>query len=100
MIHLTRYFGLFPQTDNIDGLYFDLEQGIFTVKQPPKHYITGTNLDLFKKLLGIKFDQINEINITNNMRRDLIDDIITYYKYHFESFSNLKSIDVIRKTII
>ena len=100
LIHLTKYFGLFPQTDNIKGLYFDLEQGVFSVEKPPKHYIGGANLDVFKKLLGIKFDQINDINITNNMRRDLIDDIIAYYKYHFESFSNLKSIDVIRKTLI
>ena len=100
MIHLTRYFGLFPQTENIDALYFDLEQGVFTVDQPPKHYIAGVNLDVFKKLLGIKFDNLNDINITNNMRRNLIDDIIAYYKYHFESFSNLKSIDVIRKTLI
>lgn len=100
LIHLTRYFGLFPQTDNIDSLYFDLEQGVFTVEQPAKHFITGANLDVFKKLLGIKFDEINHINLTNNIRRDLIDDIIAYYKYHFESFSNLKSIDVIRKTLI
>ena len=100
LIHLTKYFGLFPQTENIDALYFDLEQGVFTVDQPPKHYIAGVNLDVFKKLLGIKFDNLNDINMTNNMRRDLIDDIIAYYKYHFESFSNLKSIDVIRKTLI
>jgi len=100
LIHLTKYFGLFPQTDNIEGLYFDLEQGVFRFENPPKHYIAGTNLDVFKRLLGIKFDQLNDISITNNMRRDLIDDIITYYKYHFESFSNLKSIDVIRKTLI
>lgn len=100
LIHLTKYFGLFPQTDNIEGLYFDLEQGVFRFENPPKHYIAGTNLDVFKRLLGIKFDQLNDINITNHMRRDLIDDIITYYKYHFESFSNLKSIDVIRKTLI
>jgi len=100
LIHLTRYFGLFPQTENIDALYFDLEQGVFTDEQPPKHHIAGINLDVFKKLLGIKFDNLNDINITNNMRRDLIDDIIAYYKYHFESFSNLKSIDVIRKTLI
>ena len=100
LIHLTKYFGLFPQTDNIEGLYFDLEQGVFSFEKPPKHYITGSNLDIFKRLLGIKFDHIDNINISNNIRRDLIDDIITYYKYHFESFSNLKSIDVIRKTLI
>jgi len=100
LIHLTKYFGLFPHTDNIDGLFFDLEQGVFSYEKPPNHYISGTNLDVFKRLLGIKFDQVNDISITNNMRRDLIDDIITYYKYHFESFSNLKSIDVIRKTLI
>ena len=100
LTHLTKYFGLFPQTDSIDSLFFDLEQGVFSVEKPLKHYIGGINLDVFKRLLGIKFDQISDINITNNMRRDLIDDIITYYKYHFESFSNLKSIDVIRKTLI
>tara|TARA_B100000886_G_C20339828_1_gene456149 strand:- start:67 stop:780 length:714 start_codon:yes stop_codon:yes gene_type:complete len=100
LIRLTKYFGIFPQTDNNKGLYFDLEQGVFSFEKPPKHYITGVNLDVFKKLLGIKFDRINDINITNNMRRDLIDNIITYYKYHFESFGNLKSIDVIRKTLI
>ena len=100
LIHLTKYLGLFPQTDNIEGLYFDLEQGVFSFEKPPKHYITGSNLDIFKRLLGIKFDHIDNINISNNIRRDLIDDIITYYKYHFESFSNLKSIDVIRKTLI
>lgn len=100
LIHLTKYFGLFPQTDNIKGLYFDLEQGVFSFEKPTKHYIAGGKLDIFKKLLGIKFDHIVEINITNSMRRDLIDDIITYYKYHFESFSNLKSINVIRKTLI
>ena len=100
LIRLTKYFGIFPQTDNNKGLYFDLEQGVFSVEKPPKHYITGVNLDVFKMLLGIKFDRINDINITNNMRRDLIDNIITYYKYHFESFGNLKSIDVIRKTLI
>ena len=100
LIHLTKYFGLFPHNDNIDGLFFDLEQGVFRDEKPPKHYISGANLDIFKRLLGIKFDQLNTINITNNLRRDLIDDIITYYKYHFESFSNLKSIDVIRKTLI
>ena len=29
LIHLTRYFGLFPQTDSIDSLFFDLEHNEF-----------------------------------------------------------------------
>ena len=101
-----KYKGVFNKLQMFDkfrdgeNLYFDLEQGVFSFEKPSKHYITGLNLDIFKRLLGIKFDHINNINISNNMRRDLIDDIITYYKYHFESFSNLKSIDVIRKTLI
>ena len=50
LIHLTKYFGLFPHTDNIDGLFFDLEQGVFSDEKPTNHYISGTNLDVFKRL--------------------------------------------------
>ena len=56
--------------------------------------INGEDLKLFKKLLGMKFEDLNTISISRESRTRILKKIINYYSLHLQMFKTPKSINV------
>ena len=98
LIKLTRYLGFPPDLKNNHYNFFDLEQGLYTNVNSGNYLLKGNELNFFNSILGTNFDDFNQLTMTSMQRKVSLDNIILYYRLHIESFSNIKSLDVLRKT--
>tara|TARA_B100001057_G_scaffold211878_1_gene212291 strand:- start:11452 stop:12180 length:729 start_codon:yes stop_codon:yes gene_type:complete len=94
LIDLTKYMGFYPNTSNYGYPYFDLNNGSFSNKVNSENLILGDDLKMFRNLLKLNFDQIEILSITNKIRKNLLDQLMTYYCIHLQYFNPPKSIKV------
>ena len=85
LIKLSRYFGFFPGSP----------------RQMMAEIDVSTNLSVQLKELGIIFlaDIDSEIQISNKARRNILNIIIAFYQSHFETFSEVKSVKILREVL-
>ena len=95
LLNLSRFLGFYPDLSQSDKPAFNLLEGNFTDATYEKLIITGHELILFKKLLGINFDEIHTISYNKNERQIILRIIIRYFELHLESFKKPKSLDVL-----
>tara|TARA_R110000868_G_scaffold343120_3_gene604147 strand:- start:13753 stop:14472 length:720 start_codon:yes stop_codon:yes gene_type:complete len=97
LLSLTKYFGFYPDTNNMDFLYFDLLEGEF-IKSPSLNAIlSGENLKYFKELLGINFDAIQTIKLNKKNRQELLKTLVLYFELHLQGFRKPKSLAVLNE---
>lgn len=90
---LTCYLGFQPEQVPLMP-YFDMIEGIFCSKKPEhKHFLVKADTEIFYKSLCIDFNQ--QLSISKNEKICLLKNIIEYYKIHFESIGEVKSLDVL-----
>ena len=94
LIELSKYIGFHPNISNENDLYFCLESGTTTKIKPLGGNICGEDLKLFKSLLGMKFEDLNKMNINRESRTRILNKIIDYYSLHLQMFKTPKSINV------
>ena len=94
LIELSKYIGFHPNISNENDLYFCLESGSTTNTKPLGGNICGEDLKLFKSLLGMKFEDLNKMNISKESRKRILNKIIDYYSLHLQMFKTPKSINV------
>lgn len=95
LLHLTKYLGFYPDTTNKDQPYFDLFEGCFLSSPSLNPILEGDSLEVFKKFLGINFDSILSINISNNQRQELLKKLLLYFELHLHGFRTPKSLAVL-----
>jgi DNA repair protein RecO (recombination protein O) len=95
MLGITKHLGFYPDISEMDMPFFEMTEGVFT----PLHAInslTEHETNLFKKLIGLKFD--NDQKIFHVMERQIVLKIlIDYYSLHLDGFRKPKSLDVLRE---
>ena len=97
LIRLTKYLGFYPDTNNIEGSYFDLLEGEFTNTPSLNPVLTGSNLIYFKKVLGINFDKIDTIKMNKINRQELLQSLVLYFELHLQGFRKPKSLAVLNE---
>ena len=87
MLNLSKYLGFFPSTENINAPFFNLETGEFSEKAFNLNiYLTEEKTTILKHLLlGEK------INIPQELKSELLKDIIQYFRLHHYNLSNITS---------
>ncbi len=95
LLEATKYLGFYPDISDIDLLYFEMTEGVFT----PFNAISSLSVhetSLFKKLLSLKFD--SDLKTFHIIERQLLLKIlIDYYSFHLEGFRKPKSLDVLKE---
>jgi len=94
LIELSKYIGFHPNISNENDLYFCLESGSTSNIKPLGGNIFGEDLKVFKSLLGMKFEDLNKMNINRESRKRILNKIIDYYSLHLQMFKTPKSINV------
>lgn len=97
MIRLTKYFGFYPDTNEVDATYFDLLEGKFTNTPSLNPILSGENLYFFKSFLGIKFDEIQSVKMNKTNRQELLKSLVLYYELHLQGFRKPKSLAVLNE---
>jgi len=98
LYQLTKYLGFYPQVDE-NGIYLDLQEGRY-VKYQPNHpfYLSKEKSDLLLEFSGMNFDGRNDPNVTLKDRRELVYDLLNYYKVIFDNFEEIQSVSVLEAT--
>lgn len=99
LYHFTKYLGFYPQLTETPN-YLDLQEGKY-VKYTPNHpfYISKEKSALLLAFSGTKFDEENDPTISLNDRRELLYDLLNYYKVIFENFPDIQSIHVLESVL-
>lgn len=92
LVELTAYLGFYPQIQDKNALSFDLTEGIFTNNKPRTNYLINEDLELFKQVIGIKFD--TNISLSKKEKQLLIKILIDYFCLHLPEFKKPKSLYV------
>lgn len=87
MLNLSKYLGFFPSTENINAPFFNLETGEFSGKVFNLNiYLTEEKTTILKHLLLGK-----KINIPQELKSELLKDIMQYFRLHHYNLSNITS---------
>ncbi|MBT8314134.1 MAG: DNA repair protein RecO [Maribacter sp.] len=97
LIDLTKYLGFYPETTNTSGTYFDLLEGEFTDTRSLNPNISGENLNLFKRFLGINFDTLQSVKMKKTNRNQLLQSLVLYFELHLQGFRKPKSLAILNE---
>ncbi|WP_323787261.1 DNA repair protein RecO [Psychroserpens sp.] len=94
LLNLTQYLGFYPENTNSDAPYFNLSNGLFETQKSNVYSVSGENLILLKRLLGINFDELKTIKISSKQRQSFLTMLLLYFELHLGSFKKPKSLQV------
>jgi len=94
LIELSRFIGFYPNINNENDSFFNLESGSTSATQSIGVNISSNDLTLFKEFLGTEFEDLNSMNTKNESRTRILNYIIDYYSLHLQMFKTPKSINV------
>ena len=97
LMKITHYLGFYPDCTNMNYNYFNLEEGLFESSKNSQYVIEGSSLVLFKTILGIKFDSNKLPFIDKTNKKDILKNILIYFKLHVDGFKDLKSLKVLNQ---
>tara|TARA_R110001583_G_scaffold41776_2_gene132865 strand:- start:777 stop:1493 length:717 start_codon:yes stop_codon:yes gene_type:complete len=95
LLNLSKHLGFYPETINSELPYFDLLEGDFN-NESKFNSISGVKLTQFKKLLGINFDVLHEVNFSGADRYIVLSILIQFFELHLSGFKKPRSLDVLK----
>ncbi len=100
LMRLTSYLGIQPHLEGV-GAYLDLLQGELALETPHHPYfVAGEELDLWKALQNLEWQQWQEFSFKGNtLRRQALDNMIHYFRLQLHDFGPLKSMTVLREIL-
>lgn len=101
-LHLPVHFG-FRVDDNssVSNIYLDLQEGSFVPQQPHHPYfLEGKEATVTSQLLKVmQPDELADIKLGHDFRRQLLHRLETYYALHIQDFGTLKTLPVLREVL-
>jgi DNA repair protein RecO (recombination protein O) len=101
-LHLPLHFGFrFTDNYNEENTYLDLQEGSFVQEQPHHPYFLGDKqAAVTSRLLKVmQPDELEEIRLNHDFRRNLLLVYETYYALHIPDFGSLKTLPVLREVL-
>jgi DNA repair protein RecO (recombination protein O) len=95
LLEITKFFGFYPDTSEINGTYFEMKDGFFTLFLGTS-CLTEHETHLFKKLIELKFDS-NQKVFASIERQILLKILLDYYTIHLDGFKKPKSLEVLKE---
>jgi DNA repair protein RecO (recombination protein O) len=97
LLKLSRYLGFEPNTDRHSTLFFDLVNGVFLSSPPAHHhYLIADEAEKMAQLLRTDYEHMTEIKLSRQQREKLLEDIISYYRFHLPDFHEIHSLEVLK----
>ena len=97
LLELTRFMGFYPNIENDNHPYFNLESGSTTHLLPRGRYLESTLKNKWISILGTNFDKSLNVSLNKLERSSLIEHIIFYFGVHLQNFKNPRSTAVLNE---
>ncbi len=95
LARLARHLGILPELPHPDEDRFDMQDGRFFSGSPPHAFCMDPRIaSAFASLLHSELHG-SEMPLDAAVRRDLLDQVLIYYRMHIEGFGQLRSLDVL-----
>lgn len=94
LIGLSRYLGFYPDLTHKEAPYFDLREGAFLSGSTLNPILEGEILSYFVLFLESGFEEIAQIRMNQEKRREMLKVLIQFYEMHVPGFRKPRSIDV------
>ena len=101
LVQLTRYLGFYPHGGLMaEANFFDMKDGVFSNYKPDSlSYLSPPHTKNFYTLLQSNFGNIDDVKLSNDERRYLINKLLEYYAMHIEVFGNIRSHEVLEEVL-
>lgn len=100
LIQLSAHLGFMPATPTRGEDHFDLQEGAFHTAAIPHDHTMGPPLSTaFISLLDIDLEHVHTPRIPGAIRRDLLDHLLLYYRLHIDGLGELRSPEVLHRTL-
>jgi len=97
LMNLTKYLGFYPEGSNKKEACFNMQEGRFLSDSLRENCLGGSDLILFKTLLGINFDVIDMLSFQMSDKQRLLEIIIEYFELHMAWFRRPKSLYILKE---
>jgi DNA repair protein RecO (recombination protein O) len=99
LVQLARYLGFFPQGKyDHQTPFFDIQEGSFCKDQPGHlHYLDHPLSESLSLLIHIHPTDKVSLKLGRNERNQLLDSIISFYRFHYDGLQDIQSHHVLRK---
>ena len=95
LLETTKYLGFYPDVSEINLPFFEMNDGVFTLFHGLGS-LTEHETNLLKKLIDLKFDNVQKVFHVIE-RQMLLKILIDYYSFHLDGFKKPKSLDVLKE---
>ena len=99
MLRLSRHLGFFPSNNfSASQKYFDLQEGFFKTFEPHHAlFISPLLAEKLNVLMNSSFENIAALPISAAERKQLLENLITYYELHIPALRNVRSHKVLEE---
>jgi len=101
-LHLTHFLG-FRIDDNYSAsrTFLDLQEGSFVKERPAHpHFLEEKHSEITSQILKVmQVEELEQIKLHHDMRRQLLHAYQTYYALHIPDFGVMKSLPVLREIL-
>ena len=96
LLEISQQLGFYPLKTEENTTYFDLENGEFLSYIPSNFtYKSGREVDVLGSLLSLPKDVILNFSLPKDLRKQVLQLLLVYFKYHIPNFNPTNSLEVI-----
>jgi DNA repair protein RecO (recombination protein O) len=98
LMQLAKYIGFYPINRYSEfSDCFDISKSAFTVDNPGSpHIIREPYSEIFSRILDTDITTVDSIELNGAGRSYLLEKIIDYYRYRFDTLNTIKSLEVLQ----
>lgn len=101
LLKLTGFLGFRPEVNYSDSLCsFNLKEGVYQDYLPGSAHCLSPEISrAFFQLSTTDLEKHHQMNLSTNLRRELLDKIIAYYRIHIDGLGEIKSHHVLETVL-
>lgn len=97
LLKFSWFLGFYPEDSDTEKIYFNMLDGVFQDIKTNSYCIQGQNLVVLKQLLGLEFETLQYVKLSQINRNNFLEMMLLYYQLHIESFKKPKSLAVLHE---
>jgi DNA repair protein RecO (recombination protein O) len=96
---LTSFLGIYPNIDSEENSsWLDMKKGTSTTTEPAHSmFMDKEQTDVFNQLVNLNIDDLPRFCLNRPLRKSLLAKMVDYYREHFESMGEIKSLPVLNE---
>ena len=98
LVRLSSFLGFYPGNEYLPGGYFDIQEGLFALSMPQHRLaLSQDNSRILADFMACGVDNLASIGLSRVQRSDFMTAILTYFGYHLDAISQVKSIQILKE---